>query len=58
MKAWRKHNASAFVRKHPAMRINRNERRTFFTAENTATPSMLLMALFKRVGLPTPSITP
>lgn len=58
MKAWRKHNASSYVRKHPKMRINRNERATFFSAESVPIPSDLLMAMFKQVGLPTPSITP
>lgn len=57
MKAWRKHNASSYVRKHPNMKITRKERRTFFQAEEFATPSKLLMELFKRVNLPTPTIT-
>ena len=52
MKAWRKHNATKFVRKHPNMRITRKERATFFTPEHVPTPSALLMAMFNRVGLP------
>ena len=51
MKAWRKHNSTAFVRKHPGSKIKKSERNWFFQAENTAHVSKLLVNMFARIGI-------
>lgn len=51
MKAWRKHNSTSFVRKHPGSKIKKAERKWFFQAENTAHVSKLLVSLLNRADI-------